>query len=104
MSGVDGDDEPDGNGDDVGGDEVELVGAVGDAVGVDVTFVSVAAVALSGLDLHAQEGGTAAVSVGGDDGDVVWGGGSPGTGDGEALLGGAGQEWKRGPLPVRLEV
>jgi hypothetical protein len=41
VGGVDGDDEPDGDGDDVGGDEVELVGAVGDAVGVDVTFVSV---------------------------------------------------------------
>jgi hypothetical protein len=63
-----------------------------------------AALALSGLDLHAQEVGTAAVSVGGDDGYVVWGGVSPGTGDGEAVLGGAGHEKKLGPLALLLEV
>jgi hypothetical protein len=44
------------------------------------------------------------VSVGGDDRDVVWGGISPGTGDGETLLGGAGHEKKLGPLALLFEV
>jgi len=52
---LDGDDEPYGDGDDVGGDEVELVGVVGDSVGIDVTFVSVVVLAARGLDLDAEE-------------------------------------------------
>lgn len=104
VGGLDGDDEPDGDRNDVGGDEVELVGAVGDAVGVDVRFVSVVALALGGFDLHAQEVGTLAAGIGDDDGDIVGGGVSPGTGDGEAVLGGAGHEKKLGPLALLFVV
>lgn len=104
VGGLDGDDEPNGDSDDVCGDEVELIGAVGDAVGVDVTFVSVVALALGGFDLHAQQVGTLAAGIGDDDGDVVGGGVSPGTGDGQAVLGGAGHEQKLGPLALLFVV
>src|SRR6184192_844157 len=65
VGGMEGDDEPDGDGNDVSGDEVELVRAIGHAVGVNVTFESVAALALGGLDLNAQEVGPVAAFAGG---------------------------------------
>lgn len=58
ASGGEGNDVPDFGGDDVRGDEVELVESVGDAVGIDVALVgSVAVAASGGLDLNAEEGG-----------------------------------------------
>jgi hypothetical protein len=104
VGGVDGDDEPDGRGDDVGGDEVELVGVVGGAVGVDVTFVSVVVAAARGLHLNAEEVGALAGFGLGDDGDVVGRGVSPGTRDGESLLGSAGHEEEFGPFSLLLVV
>ena len=99
ASGGEGNDVPDLDGNDVGGDEVEHAFAVRDSVGVDVTFVGAGGVvAASGFDLHAQE-----ISVVLDS-DVVGRGVSPRTDDGEALLGGAGHEQKLGPLAALLEV
>jgi hypothetical protein len=55
VGGGEGDDVPDGDGDQVGGDEVELGEAVGDSVGVDVALEGGAALAAGGLDLDAEE-------------------------------------------------
>ena len=44
VGGFNGEDVPGVGGDYVGGEEVDLVGAVGDSVGVEVAFVGVAAV------------------------------------------------------------
>jgi len=104
VGGVDGNDEPDGDSNNVGRDEVKLVGAVGDAVRVNVTFVAFVVPALRGLDLNAQEAGALAGLVGRDDGNVVGGGIAPWTGDGESLLGGAGHEEEFGPFPLLLVV
>ena len=104
VGGSDGDDEPDGHGNNVSGDEVELVGAVSCAVRVDVTFKRVAAAGLRGFDLDAQEVGARAGFGLGDDGDVVRGGVSPGTGNGEPLLGGAGHEEELGPFALLFVV
>src|SRR5579864_38849 len=99
ASGVEGNDVPDLDGDDVSRDKVEHAFAVRDSVGVDVTFVSSGGVvAASGFDLHTQE-----VSVV-LDGNVVGRGVSPGTDDGEALLGGAGHEEKLGPFSALFEM
>ena len=98
VGGVGGDDVPDVEGDDVGGDEIELVAAVGDSVGGDVAFVGVAALVFGGLDLDADEASFVL------DGEVVGGGVSPRAGDAEALLGGAGHKEKLGPLAALFGV
>ena len=79
-------------GDDVGGEEVDLGGGVGDAVVVEVAFVRVAAVVYGAFHLNAEE---VSVVV---DGEVVGGGVSPGLGDADAEFGGAGHETEFGPL------
>lgn len=66
-----------------------------------VAFVVFAA---RGLDLNAQEVGTLAGFGLGDDGYVVGRGVSPGTGDGESLLGGAGHEEELGPFALLFVV
>jgi hypothetical protein len=107
--GLDGEDVPGVGGDYVGGDEIDLVGAVGDSVGGDAAAVGVPALllgafdpfggcALSGQALDAAE---AAAVVGGE---VVGRGVSPGLGDAEAEFGGAGHETKLGPLAAGLGV
>jgi len=98
MGGGQGDDVPDGDGDQVGGDEVELGEAVGDSVGVDVALEGGGALAAGGFDLDAKESSVAF------DGNIVGGGVSPGTGDGEALFGGAGHEEKLGPFAALFGV
>ena len=110
VSGVEGNDVPDLDGNDVSCDEVEVVNAVRDAVGIDVAFVGAGAVVASrGLDLNAEEVRALATFVvqgfpGQDQANVVRRGVSPGTEDGEAALGGAGHEKKLGPLAALFEV
>ncbi len=55
VGGGEGEDVEDVGWDDVGGEEVDLVGGVGDAVVVEVAFVGVAAVVDGALDLDAEE-------------------------------------------------
>ena len=98
MGGVDGDDEPDVNGNDVSGDEVEPVGAVGHTVRVYVTFVAFVVLAAGAFDLDAED---ASVAL---DHEVVRSGVSPGLGDHEAVLGGAGHEAHFGPLAAQFAV
>ncbi len=110
VSSGEGDDVPELGGDNISGDEVEVVKPVGNAVRINVAFVSAGAVAASGgLDLDAEEVGTLAAFVGGgflrsDQTDVVRGRVSPGTDDGETEFGGAGHEEKLGPFALKLEV
>ena len=94
--GLDGEDVPGVGGDYVGGDEIDLVGAVGDSVGGDAAAVGVPAFLLGAFDLDAAE---AAAVVGGK---VVGGGVSPGLGYAEAEFGGAGHETEFGPLSPGL--
>lgn len=96
VGGADGENVPSVGGDDVGGDEVDVAWGVGDSVGVEVTFVGVAAVEDGAFDLDAAE----AAAVVGDE--VVGGGVSPGLGDAESEFGGAGHEAQFGPLAARL--
>jgi hypothetical protein len=94
-----GDDVPDVLGDDVDGEEIDLAGLVVlVAAGLEAADVSVAEAGDGGLDLHAQE---AAAMV---DGEVVAGGVSPGLGDVESVLGGAGHEAEFGPLATLFVV
>ena len=106
---LDGDDVPGVGGDYVGGDEVDLVGAVGDSVGGDAAAVGVPAFllgafdpfgrfALSGQALDAAEAG----AVFG--GEVVGRRVSPGLGDAEAEFGGAGHETELRPLAAGFGV
>src|SRR4051812_15782431 len=95
---LDGDDVPGVGGDDVGGDEVDLGGGVGDSVGGDAAAVGVPAFLLGAFDLDAAEAG---VVFGGE---VVGGGVSPGLGDAEAKGGGAGHEAELRPLAAGLGV
>ena len=92
------DDVPDFGFDYVGGYEVYLVVGVGDAVVGYVAFVGASAFVFGALDLDAEE---AAVVF---DGEVVGGHVSPGLGDGESVLGGAGHETQFGPLAPELGV
>ena len=55
VGGFEGEDVPGIGGDYVGGEEVDLGGAVGDAVGVEVAFVGVAAVVDGAFYLDAGE-------------------------------------------------
>ena len=82
----------------VGGEEVDLMGAVGDAVGVEVAFVGMAAVEDGAFDLDAGE---VAVVF---EGEVEGGHVSPRLGDAEAEFGGAKHETQFGPLAPRLGV
>ena len=96
--GLDGDDVPGVGGDDEGGDEVDLAGEVGNAVGGDAAAVGVPAFLAGAFDLDAEE---VAAVVGGE---VVGGIVSPGLGDAEAEFGGAGHETEFGPLAARFGV
>jgi hypothetical protein len=98
VGGADGEDIPGVGGDDVGGDEVDVAWRVGDAVGIEVAFVGVAAMEDGALDLDAAE---ATAVVGGE---VVRGGVSPGLGDAETEFGSAGHEAEFGPLAARFGV
>ena len=110
VSGVEGNDVPDLDGNDVSRDEVEVIDPVRDAVGIDVAFVGAGAVVASGgLDLNAEEVRALATIIvqgfpGQDQANVVRRGVSPGTEDGEAALGGAGHKKKLGPLAALFEV
>jgi len=98
VCGFDGEDVPGVGGNDIRGEEVDLVGAVGDSVGVEVAFVGVAAVEDGAFDLDADE--VSAVGQGKVEGGHV----SPGLGDDEAEFGGAGHETQLRPLAPRLGV
>ena len=80
----------------VGGYEVQAVFGIGDSVGGYVTFETVVAAALGGFDLNAED---AAVVF---DHEVVGSGVSPGLGDHESVLGGAGHETEFGPLSAEF--
>ena len=82
----------------VGGYEVDLAGGVGEFVVGDVALVGASAFVFGALDLDAEE---AAVVF---DGEVVAGHVSPGLGDAESVLGGAGHEAQFGPLAPELGV
>lgn len=98
VGGCDGEDVPGVGGNDIGGEEVDLVGAVGNSVGVEVAFVGVAAVEDGAFDLDADE-----VSAVGE-GEIEGGGVSPGLGDDEAEFGGTGHETQLRPLAPHLGV
>ena len=85
-------------GDDVGGEEVDLGGGVGDAVVVEVAFVGVAAVVDSAFDLDAEE---VAEVV---DGEVVGGAVAAGLGEDESEFGGAELEAEFGPFSAAFGV
>ena len=93
-----GEDVPGVGGDDVGGEEVDLVGAVGESVGIEVAFVGVAALEDGAFDLDADE--VSAVC----EGEIERGHVSPGLGDDEAEFGGASHETQLRPLAPRLGV
>jgi hypothetical protein len=82
----------------VGGYEVYLAGGVGEFVVGYVALVGASAFVFGALDLDAEE---AAVMF---DGEVVAGHVSPGLGDAESVLGGAGHEAQFGPLAPELGV
>ena len=79
-----------------GGYEVQAVFGIGHSVGGYVTFETVVAAALGGFDLNAED---AAVVF---DHEVVGSGVSPGLGDHESVLGGAGHETEFGPLSAEF--
>ena len=80
------------------GEEVDLVGAVGDVRWREVADVGVVAVENGAFDLDAGE--VAVVFEGEIEGGIV----SPGLGDDEAEFGGAGHETELCPLAARLGV
>ena len=93
------DDVPDVQGDDVGGEEVEVSSFIAAAGGADVAFVaSFGAAVAGGFDLDADE-----AAVGFDD-RVVTGGVSPGMENLEAVFGGGGDELEFGPFATALAV
>ena len=96
VGGADGEDVPGVGGDDEGGEEVELVGAVDDVAGADRADVGVGALVDGALDLHAAE---EALVIGDD---VVGGGFSPGLVAAESALGGALHETEFGPLSAEF--
>ena len=98
VGGGDGEDVPGVGGDDEGGEEVELLGAVDDVAGADGADVGVVPLVEGAFDLHAAE---EAVVVGGD---VVGGGFSPGLVAAESALGGALHEAEFGPLSAKFGV
>ena len=82
----------------VGGYEVDLGGGVGEFVVGYVALVGASAFVFGAFDLNAEK---AAVVL---DGEVVAGHVSPGLGDAESVLGGAGHETQFGPLAPELGV
>ncbi len=98
VGGADGEDVPGVGGDDEGGEEVELVGAVDDVAGADGADVGIVALVEGAFDLHAAK---EAAVIGSD---VVGGGFSPGLVAAEAALGGALHETEFGPLSAELGV
>jgi|HubBroStandDraft_6_1064221.scaffolds.fasta_scaffold08018_2 hypothetical protein len=98
VGGADGEDVPGVGGDDEGGEEVELVGAVDDVAGADRADVGVGALVDGALDLHAAE---EALVIGDD---VVGGGFPPGLVAAESALGGALHEAEFGPLSAEFGV
>jgi hypothetical protein len=82
----------------VGGDEVYLRRGVGEFVVGYVALVGASAFVFGAFDLDAEE---AAVVF---DGEVVAGHVSPGLGDAESVLGGAGHETQFGPFAPELGV
>jgi hypothetical protein len=98
AGGGDGQNVPDVGRDDISGDEFQLVLGVGHAVGGNVALIRVAAAVGGALDLDTMDASAAF------DHEVVGGGVSPGTGDHEAVLGGAGHEAEFGPLAAQLAV
>jgi len=83
VRGADWEDVPGVRWDNQGGDEVEIARRVGDSVGVEVTFVGVAAVEDGALHLHAEE----ACAM--RDDDVVGSAVAPRLGDAVSEFGGA---------------
>jgi len=98
VGGFGGNDVPGVGGDDVGSDEVQLVGGIRHSIGGYVAFIRVAAFVLGALDLDAQE---ASIVF---DGEVVAGHVSPRLGDAEAMFGGASHKAQFGPLTPRFGV
>jgi len=98
FKGRGGDDVPSVGFDCVGGYEIHLVLGVGDAVVGYVALVGASAFVFCALDLDAEE---AAVVF---DGEVVTGHVSPGLGDAESVLGGAGHEAQFGPFAAEFGV
>ena len=98
VGGADGEDVPGVGGDDEGGEEVELVGAVDDVAGADGADIRVATFVDGAFHLNTEE---VAVVVCGD---VVGGGFSPGLSDAESALGGALHEAEFGPLSAEFGV
>ncbi|MGA9511197.1 MAG: hypothetical protein WBV55_21430, partial [Candidatus Sulfotelmatobacter sp.] len=83
---------------DVGGEEVELFGAVDDVAGANGANVGVTALVDGAFDLDTAE---ESLVVGGD---IVGSGFSPGLGDAESALGGAEHETEFGPLSAEFGV
>jgi hypothetical protein len=98
VGGEDGEDVPGVGGDDVGGEEVELVGTVEDVARTDGADVGVVALVDGAFHLDTAE---ESLVFGGD---IVGGGFSPGLGDAESALGGALHETEFGPLSAKLGV
>ena len=95
---MDGEDIPGFGWDDIGGDEVELVGLVGDVARADGADVGMLALVLRAFHLNAEKVPVAFY------GEVVGGIVSPRLGDAQALFGGAGHETEFGPFAARLGV
>jgi len=131
VGGGEGEDVEDVGGDDVGGEEIDLVGSVEVVVGGEAACVGVVAFVESAFDLHAEEAGAAAPSVAGRSlradslvggpifgarvlvggrglgagyEEVVGGAFSAGAGEDEAEFGGAELETEFGPLSATLGV
>src|SRR5579863_1176765 len=98
VGGGDGEDVPGTGRNNISRDEVDLVAAVGDSVGVEVAAVGVPAFLPGTFDLDADE-----VSVALDR-KVIGGVVAPRLGDAESELGGSGHETQFGPLAARLGV
>ena len=62
MGGADGEDVPRVCRDDVGGEEIDLGGGIGVAVGVEVAFVGASAAEVGALDLHAEEASVVSIT------------------------------------------
>jgi hypothetical protein len=98
REGGDRDDVPGIGGDDVGGDEIDLVGGVGAATVADRAHVGLQPLLAGAFDLHAVDASVALHE------DVVGSGIAPGFRGHEAVLGGAGHEAEFGPLAAQLAV
>jgi hypothetical protein len=117
VGGGEGEDVEDVGGDDVGGEEVDLVGSVEVVVGGEAARVGVVAFVEGAFDLHAEEAGpsvavrslgagslVAVGFLGAGDEEVVGGAFSAGAGEDEAEFGGAELETEFGPLSATFGV